>query len=98
MTYARAGAEDLPNLLDARAAIRARLAARSDLREGAVTLANLFVELAVGDAFADADEHGGSFLLELIIVFSSYLRSTAGLSLPQHQMRTIFIFATKNAP
>ena len=63
--------ENLPDLLHARPAIRARLAAVSDLREGAVTLANLLVELAIRNPFADAHDHGEGRLLELIIVFSS---------------------------
>ena len=55
---AHACAENLPDLLDTRATIRTRLAPASNLRQGAMTLANLLMELAIRDAFADADEHG----------------------------------------
>ena len=69
---ARAGAQTqyLPDLAHAGPAIGSGLAARSDLREGAVALADLLVDLAVRDAFADTNDHGAGELV-LKIVFSS---------------------------
>ncbi len=71
VTHASTRTEDLADLLDARATIRAGLTPCPNLRERSMPLANFFVELAIRDAFADADEHGGGGLLELIIVFST---------------------------
>jgi hypothetical protein len=83
MSHSRSRADDLADLLNAGATIGASLTPCSNLSESSMALADLFVDLAIGDAFADTDEHGGRFLLELIIVFSAYLQSTAATAPPQ---------------
>jgi hypothetical protein len=51
------GGQHLADLPNAGLAIGARLAAFLDLPESARSAADLFGDAAIGDAFADADEH-----------------------------------------
>nr|WP_244923856.1 hypothetical protein [Enhygromyxa salina] len=53
------GRQHLPDLPDTRFAICARLAALLDLPDGARAAPDFLGDAAVGDAFADADEHDG---------------------------------------
>ena len=52
------GREHLPDLPNTRLAVGAGLAAVLDLPERARATADLFGDAAIGDALADADEHG----------------------------------------
>jgi hypothetical protein len=69
------GREHLPDLPNATLAVRARLATLLDLPERARATTDLFGDAAIGDALADADEHGrGGLISVLKIVFNSVLR------------------------
>jgi hypothetical protein len=67
--------DHLADLPDAALAVRPGLAAVLDLPHRARATADLFGDAAVGDAFADADEHGGYRLISVLkFVFNSVLR------------------------
>jgi hypothetical protein len=73
------GREHLPDVADATLAVRARLTTLLDLPQRACAATDLFVDAAVGDTLADADEHvrggpGLRLIWMLKFVFNSVLR------------------------